>query len=92
MNGSSSADFDDVPQIRDDLFAGDCSTGPDGRQVCRLSLRGYEHEARAARFMARHCVRCPYQNARTDPSDSSVATDDDPYYRSPANRMAADRV
>lgn len=75
------ADFDDVPRIRDDLFAGDCSTSPDGRQVCRLHLRGYEHEVRAARFMARHGVRCPYQNAQTNPSNSFVATHDDSYYR-----------
>lgn len=77
----SVASFDDVPQLRDDLFDGDCSTGPDGRQVCRLYLRGYEHEARAARFMARHGVRCLYQNAQTGQSDVFIARYNGTYYR-----------
>lgn len=81
VDGTASADFDDVPQIRDDLFAGDCSTGTDDRRVCRLYLRGYEHEARAARFMARHGVRCPYQNTQTGRSDSFIATHNGSYYR-----------
>ncbi|MFB6295018.1 MAG: hypothetical protein ABEI97_04615 [Candidatus Nanohaloarchaea archaeon] len=81
VNGSATASFNDVPQVRDDLFAGDCSTGTNDRQVCRLYLRGYEHEAKAARFMARHGVRCPYQNAQTGRSDSFIATYNGSYYR-----------
>lgn len=81
VNESTAADFDDVPQLRDDLFASDCTTGADGRRVCRLSLRGYEHETQAARFMARHGVRCPYQNAQSWQADSFIATYNGSYYR-----------
>lgn len=81
VNESAAADFDDVPRIRDDLFAADCSTNTDDRRVCHLYLRGYEHEVRAARFMARHGIRCPYQNAQSGRSDSFVARDDGSYYR-----------
>lgn len=81
VNGTAIADFADVPEIREDLFAADCSTETEDRRVCRLYLRGYEHEVRAARFMARHGVRCPYQNAQSGPSESFIARDDGSYYR-----------
>lgn len=81
VNESAAADFDAAPQIRDDLFAADCSTNPDDRRVCHLYLRGYEHEKRAARFMAHHGVRCPYQNTRSGRSDSFVARTNGSYYR-----------
>lgn len=81
VDGTAAADFDDVPQIRDDLFTSDCSTGTDGRRVCRMYLRGYEHEARVARFMARHGVRCPYQNLESGEPDSFIATHNGTYYR-----------
>lgn len=80
--GPPTADFDDVPAVRDDLFApGNCETGADDRRVCHLSLRGYEHELQAARFMARHGVRCPYQNAPVEPPGSFVADHDGTDYR-----------
>ncbi|PSQ18643.1 hypothetical protein BRD00_05000 [Halobacteriales archaeon QS_8_69_26] len=76
------ADFDDAPEVRDDLFAsGDCETTQADRRRCRLHVRGYDHERAAARFMARHGVRCPYQNAVTGSSDSFVAEYDGSYYR-----------
>ena len=57
----SVADFDDVPEIRDDLLVtGDCATTTDDRHRCYLYLRLYDHERTAARFMARHGARCPY--------------------------------
>lgn len=83
VTGTAAADFDDVPEVRDDLFvSGDCETDTDDRRVCRLSLRGYEHERAAARFMARHGVRCPYQNIQTaERSNTFVARSDGQYYR-----------
>lgn len=84
VNGTA-ASFDGVPEVRDDLFeSGDCETDPDGRRVCRLFLRGYEHETATARFLARHGVRCPYQNAPStsaDPERSFIARHDGTYYR-----------
>ena len=77
----SVADLDDAPQIRDDLLAGDCSTDTDGRRVCHMYLRGYEHEARAARYLARYGVRCPYQNATNGQRDAFVAEHEGTYYR-----------
>lgn len=83
VDESAAVTFDDVPEVRDDLFAPDnCEAGTDDRRVCRLSLRGYEHETAAARFMARHGVRCPYQNARAPASpETFVARHDGTYYR-----------
>jgi hypothetical protein len=78
----SVADFDDVPEIRDDLLVtGDCATTTDDRRRCYLYLRLYDHERTAARFMARHGVRCPYQNGESGTSDAFVAEDDGTYYR-----------
>lgn len=63
--------FEDAPVFERDLFAaGHCEVDPDGQEVCRLSLRGYDGERAAARVMARHGVRCPYQNG---PADSGGA-------------------
>lgn len=81
VNGTATADFDAIPQIRDELFAGDCSTGTDDRRICRLYLRGYDHEVPAARVMARHGVRCPYQNADTGEADAFIAQYNGTYYR-----------
>lgn len=77
------ASFDDAPEVRDDLFAaGNCETDPDGRRVCHLSLRGYDREVAAARFMARHGVRCPFTNAPPGrESGAFVARHDGAYYR-----------
>ncbi|MHB9286013.1 hypothetical protein ACKVMT_03120 [Halobacteriales archaeon Cl-PHB] len=76
------ADFDSVPQVRDDVFAaGDCSTDTANRRECLLYLRGYEHETQAARFMARHGVRCPYQNSPTGGMDAFYAEYEGSYYR-----------
>lgn len=76
-------DFEEVPRIRTDLFEGsECSTDGAGRETCRLQLRGYEHEGRAARFLARHGVHCPYQNAVAgDAGGSAVASYDGSLYR-----------
>lgn len=81
-NGTATT-FDDAPALERDLFApGNCETDAEGRQVCRLSLRGYEHEAAAARFLARQGVRCPYQNARSsDRSGAFVARHDGSFFR-----------
>ncbi|MFB6269972.1 MAG: hypothetical protein ABEH83_08520 [Halobacterium sp.] len=78
------ADFDDAPQVRDDLFAEQsCDPYEDG--VCRLSLRGYEHELRAARFLDAHGVRCPFLNQPSMPvydrDASFVAEHAGDYYR-----------
>lgn len=83
VDDATAVTFDDVPEVRDDLFAADnCEAGTDDRRVCRLYLRGYEHEAAAARFLARHGVRCPYQNARAPASpETFVARHDGTYYR-----------
>lgn len=89
VNGSAEASFDGVPQLRDDLLtpSGDGTYGycerDDGRRTCRLPLRGYDHEARAARFLDRHGVRCPFLNGRSTHAGkrSFVAEDDGTYYR-----------
>lgn len=75
------ADFDDVPEVRDELFAGDCETTTEDRQVCRMYLRGSDHEMAAAQFMAHHGVRCPYQNTYSGEEDAFVAEHDGTYYR-----------
>jgi len=81
VNGSV-ADFSEVPEMRDDLFVdGDCETAADGDRQCLLQLRGYEHERTAARFMAQHGVRCPYQNTHTGQEDAFVADHAGTYYR-----------
>jgi len=84
--GDADAEFADVPALRDDLLSpsgtdvyANCEEGD--RRVCRLSLRGYAGEARAARFLARHGVRCPYLNGGTAGEESFVAVDGDTYYR-----------
>lgn len=91
VSGPADADFDDYPQIRDALLspsgdtAGWCEAGDAGRRVCYLELRGYDHEAQAAAFLADHGVRCPYRNAapgsRPAGKESFVAVDDGTYYR-----------
>lgn len=76
------ADLDEVPQVRDDLLgSSDCETDPEGRETCRLHLRGYDHERTAARFMDRHGVRCPSRNAGSGQRDAFIAEHDGSYYR-----------
>lgn len=79
----SSVTFDELAEVRDDLFvSGDCETDTEDRRVCRLQLRGYEHEVAAVRFMARHGARCPYQNRwSAEAAGSFVAQYDGSYYR-----------
>lgn len=68
------ATFEAVPQVRADLLTtgpasdsrGYCERNPAGGRTCYLPLRGYQHEATAARFLARHGVRCPYRGGPTD--------------------------
>jgi len=75
------ADFDEVPEVRDDLFdGGNCETVEGDRRECWLYLRGYEHERTAARFMADHGVRCPDQST-LGRSGAFVAEHDGTYYR-----------
>lgn len=82
--GDELTSFDDAPQLRADLFTEQgCDPADDG--VCRLSLRGYEHEVAAARFLDDHGVRCPFVNDPTNPvydrDASFVAEHGDDYYR-----------
>lgn len=83
VGGSDAPTFDDVPAVRDDLFASaNCEVDPDDRRVCRLSLRGYEYETEAVRFLARHGVRCPYQNApAAERAEDFLARHEGTYYR-----------
>lgn len=75
------ADFEDAPAVQDDLFAAsNCETDAEDREVCYLSLRGYEHEREAARVLAENGVRCPYGN--DDGSGGEVfVRHDGAYYR-----------
>lgn len=73
--------FDSAPEVRDDLFASDCERDGNDTRVCRLQLRGYEHEAAAAGFLASHGVRCPYQNTPDRTEDALVTRHDGDYYR-----------
>lgn len=92
MDGTADVTFADAPRLREDLLApsgddatGYCQENAQGRRTCRLSLRGYDHEAAAARFLADHGVRCPYRNAppgqETAGNQSFVAADGETYYR-----------
>lgn len=92
VEGSADATFDDAPALRDALLTPDgddvyatCERDDDDRRTCRLSLRGYDDEAAAARFLDRHGVRCPFLDGRgaTEGSKnrSFVAEEDGAYYR-----------
>jgi hypothetical protein len=71
------------PAVERDLFdAENCETNAEGRRVCHLLLRGYERERVAARSLARHGVKCPYQNARSSArSGALVAEHGGSYFR-----------
>ncbi len=74
--------FDEVPEVQEDLFVtGDCETTSGDRRQCRLQLRGYEHELTATRFLARHGVRCPFQNTHSGDTDALIAAHNETYYR-----------
>jgi hypothetical protein len=77
----ATANFDEIPEVRDDLFAGDCETTSADQHRCTLQLRGYEHERTAASFLARHGGRCPYQNTPSSEADAFTAEHDGTYYR-----------
>lgn len=91
VDGGAVANFADAPTLRDDMLTPDDDTVyaaceiEGGQRTCRLSLRGYEHEARATKFLARHGVRCPFRNARgaagSDGEQSFIAKDNGTYYR-----------
>lgn len=101
VEGGADATFADAPRLRDDLLAssgdgggryssgddvrGYCAENAEGRRACRLSLRGYEHEAAAARFLDDHGARCPYRLASpgrpASGNRSFVAADGGTYYR-----------
>jgi hypothetical protein len=76
-------DFEDAPAVEHDLFdAENCETDAEGRRVCHLLLRGYERERVAARLLARHGVKCPYQSARSSArSGALVAEHGGSYFR-----------
>lgn len=80
VEGADVVEFDGVPEVRDDLFTGDCSEAGDGARTCHLQLRGYEHELEATRFLADHGVRCQYRGTGRDPG-SFVARHDGVFYR-----------
>lgn len=81
VNGTAAADFNDIPEVRNELFSGDCETTIENRQVCRMYLRGSEHEVAAAQFMARYGIRCPYQNIYSGEVDAFIAEHNGTYYR-----------
>lgn len=74
-------DFAGAPAVAADLFDEANCAVVDGARTCRLSLRGYEHETAAARFLANNGVRCPYLNAATDTADGAVLAHEGTYYR-----------
>ncbi|MFB6136977.1 MAG: hypothetical protein ABEJ42_01365 [Halobacteriaceae archaeon] len=88
VEAPADTDFADAPQFRETLFdpPDDYSYAycdvEDGRRTCRLSLRGYDREAHAARVLAEHGVRCRYQGdvSGTEPG-SLTALVDGTYYR-----------
>lgn len=76
------ATFEDVPEVREDLFAAStCEATAEGNRRCVLQLRGYEHERTAARYLDRHGVRCAYQGGPAGSADRLVAVHDGTYYR-----------
>lgn len=78
---AADATFDDLPEVRDDLFSdSNCSTDSDGQRRCILQLRGYEHELATAQFLDRHGVRCPYEGGIED-GGTAIARHDGEYYR-----------
>lgn len=85
------ATFEGYEAVRDDLLSPDdgggtyanCETA-DGLETCRLPLRGYVHEAAAARFLAANGVRCGYRGSGGTGQASNrsfVAEADGSYYR-----------
>ncbi|MFB6254223.1 MAG: hypothetical protein ABEI06_06420 [Halobacteriaceae archaeon] len=79
--GPPDANFEAVPAVSEDLFQPENCTTEDGRRTCRLSLRGYEHELIAIRFLARYGVQCPYTNAGSIDPSSFIARHNDTLYR-----------
>lgn len=81
VNGTVVA-MDDSPAIRDALFS-PSACRDDG--ICRLPLRGSDHEARVARWLDRNGVRCRFLNAppgSDNPArDSFLAEHDGTVYR-----------
>lgn len=76
------ADFDDVPEVRDDLLvAGDCNTESDDRRRCTLQLRGYEHAVTAVRFLDDHGVLCHYPNSYAGEENELFTEHDASNYR-----------
>lgn len=72
--------FAEAPGVGQDLFEEGYCREESGRQTCSIELRGYEREVEAARFMARHGARCPYQGSGED-GGSFVARHEGDYYR-----------
>jgi len=81
VNETEAVTLDEIPEVRDDLFTGECETTTENRRQCMLQLRGYDHEVTATRFLAQHGVRCPYRNTDTGENDTVIAEHNDTYYR-----------
>ena len=72
--------LDDAPEVQDDLFAErNCEVDADGLERCRLQLRGYIRETAAARSLASHGVRCPYEGTAEDGGSVLVRHDEGTY-------------
>ncbi|MFB6107106.1 MAG: hypothetical protein ABEJ70_09055 [Halobacteriaceae archaeon] len=80
VTGTPPPAFDDAPAVREDLFAPATCDVRDGTRTCRLSLRGYPHEAQVARLLAAHGVRCPFRGDDAD-GGAVVLAHGDTYYR-----------
>lgn len=75
-------EFDEAPEVRDDLFRAVNRDEEGGAVAYRLQLRGYDGESAAARFLAEHDVRCPYINGNAGAEAGSfVAEHDGTRYR-----------
>lgn len=79
-NGSV-ADFDETPEVRDDLFRS-ANREDDDPITYRLSLREYDHGPSAVRFLDANGVRCPSLDADAGrESEPFVAEHDGVTYR-----------
>jgi len=75
-------DFDEAPEVRDDLFRAVNREDEGGEVTYRLQLRGHEGASAAAWFLAGHGVRCPYINGNAGAEPGSfVAEHDGTHYR-----------
>ncbi|WP_424017021.1 hypothetical protein ACOZ4N_14195 [Halorientalis pallida] len=78
----AAADFESVPEVREDLFTSACAAGRNRSRAslgtCRFRFWNYDHEAALVDFLARNGARCPYDRRV---GSSFVARHDGSYYR-----------